>query len=144
MHTHKAPRDMIATITAPDDHATLRSSGLALGGDGGVDGTACCQEIPAWAQDVVVEPDAHRGEPRGPGMDLHHVVVARGSAILARRLDDGELRALGLHVAIALARLPEPVGPPDLEPHQVVGVVDHAHDVGFGVPHPEGRRRDER
>ena len=55
---------------------------------------------------------------------------ARRPAILARRLDDGELRALGLHVAIALARLPEPVGPPDLEPHQVVGVVDDPHGVG--------------
>src|SRR5258705_4373285 len=53
--------------------------------------------------------------------------------------DDRQLHAINLHLAIALAGIAQPVGATDLEPDEVVGVVHHAHPVGFGIAHPDTR-----
>ena len=41
--------------------------------------------------------------------------------------------------------MPQKIRPADLEPDEIVGVVDHTHLIGFGVSHADaGDRRRER
>ena len=53
------------------------------------------------------------------------------------RLDDRQADARRLHVAIAAPDRAQQLAAADFEPHEVVGVIDHAHLVGFGVAHPD-------
>ena len=85
------------------------------------------------APDLVAELHRSRRHPVHPRDDAHHVTVARSVAVghvgarhhqeVSRALDVG-VRPAGLG-AQARAR--------DFEPHQVGGVVDHAHLVGLGI-----------
>ena len=89
--------------------------------------------------DLIVEPHAH-GREQGPRRrDLQLVVVAGRLPVLAVRLDDRQREAVGLHLAIAPARLAQQIRASDLEPDEVVRVVHDAHLVGFGVPHANAR-----
>ena len=89
----------------------------------------------ASAHHFVGELHAHRREQRPRRPHLEVVVVLRRFAIRAVRFDHRQREALDLHLAIAPARLAQQVGAADLEPHEVVRVVDDAHLVGFGVAH---------
>lgn len=44
-----------------------------------------------------------------------------------------------LHIPVANARGAAEFGPSDLHPDEVIRIVDHAHLVGFGIPHAEAR-----
>ena len=69
------------------------------------------------------------------------IVVATGVHVLARRFDDGQEDACRLQVAIRAAQRAQQIGPANLEPDEVVGVVDHPHLVGLGVSHAHVRAR---
>ena len=96
--------------------------------------------------DLVGELHAHRRQQRAARPHLDLIVVARRLAVLAVRLDDRQREPVGFHLAIGPARVAEQVGAADLEPDEVVRVVDDAHLVGFGVAHahPDGREMDGR
>jgi hypothetical protein len=72
------------------------------------------------------------------GADEDLVVVAGGGLVADGGVDDGDAAVgLLLHLFVVQAKLAQKVDTADLEPDQVVGVVDHAHLVGFGVAHAE-------
>ena len=75
---------------------------------------------------------------RRPYLDL--IVVPRRLAIVAVRLDDRQHEPVGLHRSITPAGVAQQVRACDLEPHEVVGVVDDTHLVGFRVAHAQPRR----
>src|SRR5687767_6197739 len=84
----------------------------------------------AGLPDLVVEAYPDRGHQRRAGPNLDVVVIARRPAVVAVRLDDRQRHAVALHLAVTPAGFPQPLGPSDLEPDEVVGVVDDAHAVG--------------
>ena len=65
--------------------------------------------------------------------DQHFVVVAKRHDVAAPDLDDDEQRATLLDLAIRHAGRAAEVRPPDLEPHQVLGVMRDRHLIGLGV-----------
>src|SRR5262245_11548751 len=95
------------------------------------------------AGNFVVEPDADRCQQRGPCPDFEFVVVLRRPAVLAMRFDDGQLYAVSFHGAIAVARIPQPVCSPNLEPDEIVGVIHHAHAVRLRISHANRGTSDE-
>ena len=63
-----------------------------------------------------------------------------GSLIRALRLDDRQRDTRRLPSRDSSSpSCAQQIGPADLEPDEVVGVVDHAHLVGFGVAHAHAR-----
>src|SRR4029079_5831762 len=89
---------------------------------------------------LVGELDANRRQHRAPGSHFDVVVVLRRFAIRAVRFDPRQREAVDFHLAIVPARFAQQVGTPDFEPDEVVGVIDDAHLVGFGVAHADSRR----
>ena len=100
--------------------------------DEGVGGRAGGEEFLA-ATDLVFEGETQAGALAHGGEDRDDVVVNGGAAIPHVDLDDGEAEAGGLEVAVGQALLAEEGGAADLEPGQVITVIDDAHHVGFGV-----------
>src|SRR5262249_42895315 len=78
------------------------------------------------------------------GAHIELLVISRRVVILTEHLDDRQRYAGRLHLAVGPARGTQPIGSPDLEPHEIVGVVGHAHLVGIGVAHAHPRRADGR
>src|SRR5581483_8102017 len=71
---------------------------------------------------------------RDRGADDDFFIVHGGSQVTAVGLGDYQEDAvLPLHVAIAQARRPPVFDASDLHPDEIVGVIDDAHLVGFGV-----------
>ena len=117
-------------------------------------GTACrsmssaaCTVLPDAAavdcvgnRHFVAELHPHRRQQPPLRPDLQLVVVARRPRVLAVRFDHRQRHAGLLHLAIAPAERPQQVGARHLEPHEVVGVVDDAHLVGFRVADADGSR----
>src|SRR5262249_32532780 len=68
-------------------------------------------------------------------------VVPRGPVVVAVRLDHRQRDASVLHLPIAPAERAEQIRPANLEPHEVVRVVDDPHLVGLGVTDPNGGDR---
>ena len=93
----------------------------------------------AGAHDLVAEPHAHRRQQLARRPDLELVVVPRRLAVVAVRFDHRQREAVGFHLAIAPAGVAQQIGAADLEPDEVVRVVDDAHLVGFGVAHAHPR-----
>ena len=90
------------------------------------------------AQDAIRKFEHGAAQHGGAGLDENDVVVARGGAIAATGLDDRE-NALMLHFErlVAEAEGAENFNAAQLEPDQVVGVVDDAHLIGFRVAHAD-------
>ena len=110
--------------------------------DGRVHGVAGGQHRAVGAPDrFVIKLHAHRRQLPRPRADLHLIVVARALPVFAVRFDHRQLDAVVFHLAVGPAGLAQPVGAANLEPDQIVRVVDHAHLVGFGVAHADGRGR---
>ena len=86
-------------------------------------------------RDVVVEGDTGRREEAAAGGDFQFVVVRGRPTVFAVRLDHRERHPTVLHLAIRPAQCAEQVGPTNLEPDEIIGVVRHAHLIGFGVAH---------
>src|SRR5262245_57005726 len=95
------------------------------------------------AGDCVVEAKAYRCEQRGSRPDFEFVVILRRSPVLAMRFDDRQLHARSFHRAIAIARVPQPVGSSDLEPDKVICVIHHAHAVRLRISHANRGASDE-
>src|SRR5690606_10778873 len=79
-----------------------------------------------------LQPDRGDQPPRRPNLDL--VIVTCRTLVRTVGLDDGQLDALRFHLPVRPAELPEQIRAADLEPHQIVGVVDDAHLVRLRVP----------
>src|SRR5262245_2364447 len=75
------------------------------------------------------------------GPDLQLVVVPRGTRVFAMCFDHRQRNTSLFHLAITPAERPQQIRARDLEPHEVVRVVDHAHLVGLGVADAHRRRR---
>ncbi len=66
------------------------------------------------------------------------VVVARGRLVARRGFDDGDHAAfLLLHGFVVEAHGADEFDAADFKPDEVVGVVDDAHLVGFGIAHAD-------
>jgi hypothetical protein len=62
------------------------------------------------------------------------VIIVHGSLVAALRIDDGnEAVVFPLHIFIAEAELAEQFDPPHFKPDEMIGVIDDAHLVGFGI-----------
>jgi len=73
-----------------------------------------------------------------PGFDDDFVVVLGGREVTAIGFgDDHENAVLLFHVAVGEALSPAPLGAGDFHPDEVVGVIDDAHLIGFGVANTE-------
>src|SRR5580765_2552923 len=83
--------------------------------------------------------ELHRSalQARDPGLDHDRIVVARGLAVAAARLDHRQRDAGLLDLAIGRAQRADQLGAADFEPAQVVRVVDEAHAVGVAVAHAQ-------
>ena len=70
--------------------------------------------------------------------DNEHLVVTRRGEIFAVDLGDRQHEPPGLDLPIGKPQMPEQFGAADLEPAQIIGVVDDAHGVGVTVNDPVG------
>src|SRR6184192_759488 len=84
-----------------------------------------------------------------PGRELahpaayeHEIVVAGSGPVTDADGGNGEEDALLLELFVGQPRLAHQLGAGAIEPDQVVGVVDHAHLVGFGIVDAQGYRAD--
>src|SRR5262249_26687644 len=96
------------------------------------------EEAVLLVDDLVPEGKPPRRELRQGRPDPKRVVVLRGTAVLAvhSRHQDPEARVL--QRAVWLSRGPAEIRPPDLEPDDVVRVVDDPHAIRFRVTDPNG------
>src|SRR5436190_3291350 len=90
---------------------------------------------------LIIEPHAHRREQHARGPNFEFVVIQRRTAVGAGRFNDGQRQAVAFHLTVAPATLAQEIGPSDLEPDQIVRVINDAHLVGFGIAHPDSRDR---
>src|ERR1700721_1519012 len=69
---------------------------------------------------------------------LHHqfIVIPRRSTIPYMHIYHRNPAALGLHLLVVQAHAADQLHSANLEPHQVVRVIHHAHLIGLGIPHP--------
>src|SRR6266540_5573823 len=106
-----------------------------LTGDVGEDvpGGAFGQEPAVFIHDLVSEGETPRPELRQPRLDADRVVVAGRPAVLAFHAGHQDEKPGVLHHAIRHPRRPAVVGPPDLEPHDVMAVIDDSHPIRLGV-----------
>ena len=86
-----------------------------------------------------LHPDRRQQAAFGPHLEL--VIVLRGAAVLAVRLDHRQRYTRMLHLPITPSQCPQQIGARHLEPHEVVRVVDDPHLVGLGVANADGRGR---
>ena len=76
---------------------------------------------------------AHVDQPRADGDQV--IITGRGLEA-AMNIGYGDMRVVFMfHVAIGEAKLAQHLHSPYLEPDDVVGVVHHAHLIGFGIAH---------
>src|SRR5690242_18463583 len=62
------------------------------------------------------------------------IVVARGCFVPAACVDHGDVAAvLLLHVFVRESELAEEFDAPDFKPHEMVGMINHAHLIGLSV-----------
>ena len=94
-------------------------------------------ELLAAGEDLVVDAQAHGGCLLHAGDDGDDVVVERGAVIACLDFEDGESVAFVLERAVGDAVRTEELGAADFEPGEVVGMIDDAHHVGFGVAYAE-------
>jgi hypothetical protein len=96
------------------------------------------QKIPILlAVDLVLEVDARAiGHCCSCGY-LQQVVVVGGFDVLAMSVNNGEKQRLAFELSVAHAFLSQVIGSTDLEPREVVGIVDHSHLVGLAVSNAE-------
>jgi hypothetical protein len=66
-----------------------------------------------------------------PGDHLHRIAEADGGAVAALHVGDSEVVARVGNLHIGQAGSAHPRHPPGLEPDDVAGVVDDAHEIGF-------------
>ena len=78
------------------------------------------------------------------GADHQALLVAGGLDYPQRTVAGGKQDTLLFEPAVGESQFRQEVGSADLHPDQVVGMVDHAHPVGFGVAHGNLRFAGER
>ncbi len=93
------------------------------------------------AHDLVIEPHPHgrQHQARASGCPAHHRSVPTAGTCSGPRSPAGRTRRLPSRDSSS-PEWREQIGAADLEPDQIVGVVDHAHLVGFGVADADARR----
>ena len=94
--------------------------------------------------DGIAENHPARRQVSHPAADPNHVIIARGLAVANVHVGHGEIRALLLQLLIRHAAFPEMFRPRHIHPDEIVGVVDEAHLIGFGVIHAVVDRVDHR
>src|SRR2546428_1116444 len=105
--------------------------------DRGVARAAGGQEKPSClGLDAVTERDAHCGCALDPGTDAQKIVVARRRAVGAGGLDDRQENPILFEMAVVDAPRAHQLGPPDLEPDEMIRVMRDAHPVDLGVSYP--------
>src|SRR5262245_42405049 len=84
---------------------------------------------------LIIKLHPHWREFLRPGADVDVIIVSRAKPVLAVGFDDRQLDAVSFHLAIGPPGLAQPIGAANLEPDQVIRVVDDPHFVCFSVPH---------
>src|SRR5207244_4647827 len=69
-------------------------------------------------------------------------VVAAGGAVANADFGNGEVHALLLQLLVGQSRLAHQLRACAVEPDQIVGMIDHAHLIGFGIIDPQRYRAD--
>ena len=85
------------------------------------------------AENLVFETDAQERLFAHGDDDGQVVIVDGGTDEFRRDLEYWDAVAVGLELAVGETLLAEQLRARDLEPRQVVGVIDDAHHVGLGV-----------
>src|SRR6202453_5236704 len=69
---------------------------------------------------------------------LHHqfIVIPRRSTIPYMHIHHRDPATLSLHLLVVQAHAADQLHSANLEPHQVVRVIHHAHLIGLGIPYP--------
>ena len=88
--------------------------------------------------DAVMEPHRHGAERFEGGLDPEQVVVEGRFAVTALHLGHREEDSLPFRLVVGNARLAHELGPADLEPTEIVGVIGDAHLVRVAVDDPVG------
>src|SRR5438552_15669038 len=66
------------------------------------------------------------------------IVVANGCLVAATRVHDrNKATVILLHLAIRKSEVPQQFDPPDLEPDEMVRMIDDPHLVSFGIAHAQ-------
>src|SRR5207245_4697541 len=66
------------------------------------------------------------------------VIVAHRGLVAAAGIDHGYKASIALfHIAIGKAELAEQFNASDLEPDEMIGMINHAHLIGLGVANPQ-------
>src|SRR4029077_14133691 len=94
------------------------------------------------ALDGIPERDAPRRELTHPATHVDQVVVPRRAPVAHAHVGHGEIDTLLLELLVRETRLAHQLRSGAIEPDQVVGVINHAHLVGFGVIDAQGYRAD--
>ncbi len=106
--------------------------GASVGGHEGVGGAGGGEEL-VVAGELVGDLDLEKGFFGDAGANGYGVVVLGGAFVLHADVEDGEHEAAGFDLLVGEAVFAEELGAADFQPRQVVGVIDDAHHVSFGV-----------
>ena len=85
------------------------------------------------SNDLVIKLDAHGRQLAARRAYRHLVIVPGALPVFAVHFNDRQLDAVFFHRSVGPARATQPVRPANLEPDQIVRVIDDAHLVGFRV-----------
>src|SRR6185312_350703 len=109
--------------------------------DAYVDGFGFGEKLLAVAEnadETIAEFDDVGAQSGYTGFNDDFIVVAGGRAVAAACLDYGKMTVVGqLHLLVVVAKLAKELDAPDFAPDKIIGVVDDAHLVGFGVADAE-------
>lgn len=87
---------------------------------------------------AVSKTDPQPGHLRQRRFDPNYVVVPGRLTIVTLRLDDRQMMPVLLNLPVGDALCPNKLDPTNLEPHQVVRVIDHAELIGLSVTDSHG------
>ena len=92
--------------------------------------------------DRVPEFDPPAGQGPNPATDADRVVEARRLPESDRHIRDGQAPPFRFEIAVADPIQPQMLGPRDVEPDEIAGVVDDPHLIGLGIVDPDVGLRD--
>jgi hypothetical protein len=93
---------------------------------------------PVLAGDGIIELHAGTESRVQGGVDHEDVIVARRGEIFAFDFGYGQHEPPGFDLPVGHSQMPEQLGPADLEPAQIIGVINDTHGIRVTVYDPVG------
>src|SRR6185437_14159115 len=117
----------------PQIFRNARAATFASHGD--QSGIASCDGRAVRGVDLIVEPHDSRPHFGNASRDAYDVVVPGGLYVSQVSFDDGERRPFPLELGVChSAQRADEIRTADVAPCEVIGVINHAHLIGFRVP----------